>query len=292
MNEAWENFVEKLPENWYFNSPLLEYSKQDPQSKQKQRAYKTGGGARQRIRSKDPLQAGYYDIPHYKNTIKRLISYLSDNPLIVDMGCGDGRGVEILLELGVRRIIAVDFNESDLILLMQEIKNAQQSVLPVCASITDPPLIPENVDGAIMLEVAYTLENPLEAYLSCYRWLKAGGYAVVSNVAIEDYYIHAILNQDWEQLRRIVEEKRYMDTVGGQELLVNLYDADSTRKVAQNAGFKVIESHVVPATCGLLLHALRKSSQLGNDKIRLLELVDKAIINLPRIYIDILKKEY
>jgi SAM-dependent methyltransferase len=292
MDKVWKDFIEKLPENWYFDPPLVKYSKIDPQSKQNQEAYKIGGGARQRVRSKDPLQAGYYDIPYYRNIIKILRSYLSDNPLVVDMGCGDGRGVEILLEAGVSRIIAVDFNEIDLILLLQEIKNAQQSVLPVYASVTDPPIIPENVDAVIMLEVACTLENPLEAYLNCNRWLKAGGYAVVSNVAIEAYYVHAILNQDWEQLRRIAEEKKYLDKVGGQEVLVQLYDADRMRKEAQSAGFKIIESQIVPATCGILLHALRKSEQLSEDKIHLLETVDKAIIKLPRIYIDILKKEF
>jgi SAM-dependent methyltransferase len=291
MNHVWKDFIEKLPENWYFDPPLVKYSKIDPQSKQKQRAYEIGGGAHQRVRSKDPLQSGYYDISYYRNIIKRLLSYLSDNPIIVDMGCGDGRGVEILLEEGVQRIIAVDFNEMDLILLLQEIKNAKQSVLPIYASVTDPPIIPENVDAVIMLEVAYTFEDPLEAYLNCNRWLKAGGYAVVSNVAIESYYVHAILNQDWEQLRRIAEEKRYLDKVGGEEVLVHLYDADRMRKDAQSAGFKIIESHIVPATCGVLLHALRRSNQLGEDKIHLLESVDKAIIKLPRIYIDILKKE-
>jgi SAM-dependent methyltransferase len=292
MNREWKDFIDKLPENWYFDPPLVKYSKIDPQSKQKQEAYKIGGGARQRARSKDPLQAGYYDISYYRNVIKRLLLYLSDNPLIVDMGCGDGRGVEILFEAGVSRIIAVDFNEIDLIFLLQEIKNAQESVLPVYASVTDPPIIPENVDAVIMLEVAYTFENPLEAYLNCNRWLKGGGYAVVSNVAIEAYYVHAILNQDWEQLTRIAEEKRYLDKVGGQEVLVHMYDADRMRKDAQSAGFKIIESQIVPAACGLLLHALRKSNQLDKDKIHLLEAVDKAIIKLPRIYIDILKKDF
>lgn len=291
MNVIWRDFIEKLPENWCFNTPLVKYSKIDPRSKQKQSAYKTSGGAHQRVRSKDPLQAGYYDISYYRTIMKKLLSYLPDNSLIVDLGCGDGRGVEILLELGAQRIIAVDFNEVDLIHLLQEIENAQQSVLPVFASVTDPPLIPEGVDAVIMLEVAYTLENPLEAYLNCNRWLRAGGYAVVSNVAIEAYYVHAILNQDWEQVRRITEEKRYLDKVSGQEVLAHLYDADSMRRDAQSAGFKVIESQVVPATCGLLLHALRKSNQLGEDRIRLLETVEKSLIKLPRIYIDILKKE-
>ncbi len=290
MNNIWKDFIEKLPENWFLDPPLIKYSKVDPRSKQKLKAYKTGGGARQRLRSKDPLQAGYYDLIYYKTIIKKLLSYLLDNPLIVDLGCGDGRGTEILLELGVQRIIAVDFNEADLILLLQEIEKAQQCVLPVNASVTDPPLLSECVDAVIMLEVAYTLENPSEAYLKCNRWLKEGGYAVVSNVAIEAYYVHAILNQDWEQVRRIAEEKRYLDKVGGQDVLVQLYDADRMRKDAQSAGFELIDSQVVPATCGLLLHALRKSNQLGEDKIKLLDLIEKAFINLPRIYVNILRK--
>lgn len=291
MNGIWKDLIKKLPENWCFNAPLVEYSKIELQSKQKQRAYKTGGGSRQRIRSKDPLQAGYYDISYYRNIIKKMLSYLSNDPLIVDLGCGDGRGTEILLELGIEHIIAVDFNDLDLMLLLQEIDKAQQSVLPVYASVTDPPLLPEGVDAVLMLEVAYTLENPLEAYLNCNRWLKAGGYAVVSNVAIESYYIHAILNQDWEQVTRIAEERRYLDKVGGQEILAHLYDSERMHKDAQSAGFKIIESQVVPATIGILLHALRKSNQLGEDKIHLLETVEKTLINLPRIYVDILKKE-
>ncbi len=290
MNEIWREYIKELPENWNFRRPLLEYSKKDPDSRQKQKAYEKGGGARQRLRSKDPLQAGYYDIGYYRTFLRRLLSYLPGNPLMVDIGCGDGRGVEILLELGVKRIIALDFNETDLIHLMEEIGSAHQSVLPVCASVTDPPLLYENVDGAIMLEVAYTLENPLEAYLNCNRWLKAGGYVVVTNVAIEAYYMHALLNQNWEQLRRISEEKRYIDIIGGQEVMVNLYDADRMRNDALSSGFSIVESHIIPASCGLLLHALRKNRQLDNEKMQLLETVDKAMINLPRLYVDILQK--
>lgn len=291
MNDIWKDLVEKLPENWCYDPPIVKYSRIDPQSKQKQRAYETGGGARQRVRSRDPLQAGHYDISYYRTIIKKLLSYMRNNPLIVDLGCGDGRGVEILLDLGVERIIAVDFNERDLMLLLQEIGTGQKNVLPVCTSVSDPPLFPESVDGVIMLEVAYTLEDPMEAYLNCNRWLKPGGYAVVSNVAIEAYYVHAILNNDWEQVKRIAEEKRYLDKVGGQEVLAHLYDAERMRKDAQSAGFEIIKSEVVPATCGLLLHALRKSDQLGEEKLHLLETVEKAVIKLPRIYIDILKKE-
>lgn len=280
----------KCPENWFFDPPIVKYSKIDSRSRQKQNAYKTGGGARQRVRSKDPLQAGYYDIPYYKNIMKNLLSHLPNDPTVVDLGCGDGRGVEILLELGVQRIVAVDFNEVDLNLLYQEIEKAKNSVLPVHASVTDPPLLPGGFDAVIMLEVAYTLENPLEAYLNCNKWLKEGGYAVVSNVAIEAYYVHALLNQDWEQIRRISDEKKYLDKISGQEISAHLYDVKRMREEAQSAGFKIIESQVVPAGCGLLLHALRKSDQLGADKICLLEAIEKALIKIPRIYIDILKK--
>lgn len=292
MNEIWKDFIKTLPENWYFDSPLIKYLKLDPLSKQKQRAYKTGGSAHQRVRSKDHLQAGYYDVSYYKTTIRKMLTYLPDNPLFVDLGCGDGRGVEILLEFGVQHIIALDLNENDLILLVQEIPKAQQrNILPICASVTDPPLLEESVDAAVMLEVAYVLENPLEAYLNCNRWLKSGGFAIVSNVAIEAYYVHAILNQDWAQVRRIAKQNKYLDNVGGQEVLVNLYDADRMRNEAQNAGFKIIESHTIPAASSLLLHALRKSNEIGEDKIKLLQTVEKASISLPRIYIDILKKE-
>ncbi|OGM11203.1 hypothetical protein A2Z22_01820 [Candidatus Woesebacteria bacterium RBG_16_34_12] len=292
MNNIWKDSIKKLPEGWYFDPPMVKYLNVDPQSKQKQKAYIKGGGSRQRVRSKNPLQAGYYDVPYYRSIIKKLLSYLPDDPLFVDLGCGDGRGVEILLDSGVQRVIALDFNHSDLNLLFQEMeKEKQRCILPVCASVTDPPFLPENADAVLMLEVACIFDNPLVAYQNCYRWLRPGGYALITNVAIEAYYVHAILNQDWEQVRSIVEKKTYLDKVGGQEVSVHLYDADRMRNDAINAGFKIIESEVVPAPCSLLLHALRKSNQLGEDKISLLETVDKSLIKLPRIYIDILKKE-
>lgn len=293
MIGIWKDLIENLPENsqnWCFNPPVVKYSKKDLQSDQKQKTYITGGGAHQRVRSKNPLNASYYDLFYYRSIIKKMLSYLPDDPTIVDLGCGDGRGIEILLKLGVERLIALDFNHVDLSLLLQEIEKAQLCVLPVCASVTDPPLLSESANAAMMLEVAYTLETPLEAYLNCNRWLKPGGYAIVSNVAIESYYIHALLNQDWDQVKRIAEEKKYLDNLGGQDILVHLYDAERMRKDAQDSGFEIIESQVVPGIFGLLLHALQKSNQLNEDKIQLLETVEKLFINLPRIYIDLLKK--
>lgn len=292
MKSAWKDFLSALPNGWIFDPPVVHRLDIDFQVANVKAGYKRGGGSCQKFRSKDPFQAGYYDLPYYRAAISNLRTFLSKDPLVVDLGCGDGRGVELLLETGVSHIIAQDFNEDDLFRLWDGLEIPQRSfVLPVCSSVTDTPLLPGEADAVLMMEVAGSFEEPFDAYWALSRWLRDGGYALVSNYAREAYFVHGLLNRDWNQVRSIAKESRYMDRVGEQLMQVNLYTRESMVQASQKAGFKLVDSKIIPAGAGLLLHALRQTGELDEDKLPLLKTVAKNISSIPRLYFDILRLE-
>lgn len=293
MDVNWkEGIVEKLPTGWRYETSILFSSQGDGQAADKKRqAYVAGNGCSQRVRSRDKLQAGFYDMESYIKIIKQFVADLPKNGLIIDMGCGDGRIVEVLLGLGFTRIVALDFNSKDLGSLWNSLDlSDRHKVLPVCASITESSLLPGEADAVIMLEVAYTLKSPMDAYRNCNTWLHKDGRALISNVGIEAYFVHALLNGDWEQVARIAEKGRYEDKIGSNPIECHLFDSDDMGKLAEHSGFKRLFSTMVSAGPGLLIHALRKNNQLTENKISLLEKVAARNLGISRVHVDILQK--
>jgi SAM-dependent methyltransferase len=292
MNNTWEAFFDTLPEGWTVEPPLITPADRGANAPAAQAAYRLAGGCRQRGRSKEPLEAGYYDAIYYRRLISRLVPMLPADPLCVDLGCGDGRGTELLADFGVSRIIVQDFNKEDLLKVWDAASASDQlKVLPVYAPIDAPALWPRKADAVLMMEVAYTLENPLDGYMACNRWLRKGGYALVSNIAVGGYFVHALLNRDWHQVAQIAENAAYTDSVNGHPVSVHLYTSDLMQSHAREAGFEVVESHMVSAGAGLLLHAFRQAGELDDHRIPLLNSVAKTVSDIPRMWIDILRKE-
>lgn len=293
MDVNWkEGIVEILPTGWRYDTSIIFSSQWDKQATdEKQQAYIEGNGCSQRVRSRDKLQAGFYDLESYIKIIKQFVADLPKNGLIVDMGCGDGRIIEVLLGLGFTKIIALDFNSKDLGLLWNSLDATDQhKVLPVCASITESPFLTGEADAVIMLEVAYTLKSPIDAYRNCNALLRQDGRALISNVGIEAYFVHALLNGDWEQVARIAEKGKYEDKIGSNPIECHLFNSDDMAKLAELSGFKRLFSTIVSAGPGLLIHALRKNNQLMEGKTSLLEKVAARNLDISRVHVDILQK--
>ncbi|CAG0943402.1 hypothetical protein BROC_02283 [Candidatus Brocadiaceae bacterium] len=293
MDVNWkESIIEKLSAGWRYDSSILFSSQWDGQAGNENRqVFVAGNGCSQRVRSKDKLQAGFYDLESYRKIIKQFVADLPKNSLIIDMGCGDGRIVEVLLGLGFTRIIALDFNSKDLESLWGSLDvSDRHKVLPVCASITESSLLSGEADAVIMLEVAYTLKLPIDAYRNCNTWLHKDGRALISNVGIEAYFVHALLNGDWEQVARIAERGRYEEKIGSNPIECHLFNSEDMGKLAELSGFKRLFSTIVSAGPGLLIHALRKNNQLTENKISLLEKVAAKNLGISRVHVDILQK--
>ncbi len=256
-----------------------------------QAAYQQGEGAAQRERSQDTWQAGYYDMPWYRSMLVRMLRALPRADLVVDLGCGDGRFMRHLLSEGFRRVVGVDFNQGELARLHASLPPADgERVLLVCGDVAGAPLWPGRARGVLLLEVAYIQAEPLLMYERAYTWLQQGGLVLASNVAPEAYLMHALLNRDWRQVRRVVEESRYVDRVGGAPVEVHLFSRDRMTETAHEAGFDIVASEMIPGEAGLLLHALRQSRLPPAEWGHCLSALSRRGDGIPRLHVDLLRK--
>lgn len=286
-----QSVIERLPAGWDWRPPLVVRSEQIGAAEPQRVRYEKGGGCSQRLRSRDPTQAGYYDVKHYERVVTDLRARLGENPLVVDLGCGDGRVIEMLIRNRVSRIVAQDFNAGDLEALAETLNGeSRDRVLLVHASIADEPLLPGVADAALLIEVACCLTDPMDAYRAAHRWLRPNGYAIVANVAREAYLVHALLNGDFEQVQRVAEGCSYLDRVGGEPVSVHLYHPARMSAELESLGFERIERRVIPAGPALLMHARRTRSEPDERFLALVRSVAAAEIGIPRVHVDLVRK--
>lgn len=255
------------------------------------RAYRIDTGAGQLVPTASELSADRYDTPHYRVWIDRMVARLPQDAVVADLSCGDGRMISLLLAAGVNRILAQDSSESKLQRLWDALSSSERDrVHLVRGCVTETALRPGIADAVVMTEVANTLADPQCAYTHAAQWLKPGGLALISNVAVESYVMHALLNEDWDQVRRVVEEHRYVDTVGGQPVEVLLYPPHRMREDAAAAGLEVRDEGSITGSAAVLLHALHRAGVLGEESDPLLRAAADRVPHLPRLWIDLLQK--
>lgn len=285
--------LKHLPLGWKYIDNIF-YTEQYGETEEA-KAYSSADGCRQRERSSNLLQAGYYDMPFYREALGKVADVIPKTSCVVDLGCGDGRlSKEVLSSVPESRVVAIDFNPTDLKRLWAALSwDEKERITLICSSANKAFPWTDFADAVILSEVAYTLSDPLDAYRAAWRCLKPGGMAMVSNVSSQAYFAHALLNGDWGQVESILCEKKFVDTVRGQSehtVEVHLYDKGRMHRDAEAVGFEVLECMVVPAEPALLLHGMRLRGELSDEKISLLKEVSSQAAGIERIYISLLRK--
>jgi ubiquinone/menaquinone biosynthesis C-methylase UbiE len=286
-------FLERIPDGWQMDGPILFHALAG--LSQEADAYASAQGCQQRERSLDPFQSGYYDFVHYSRILGQMCAELPQDACVVDMGCGDGRFSKLVLNTMSRaRVIAVDFNASDLQRLWDTLDEEERERTTLVSASVDEVIPWDSVaDAVILSEVAYTLKEPIKAYHAAWRCLKLGGLAMVSNVAKQAYFVHALLNGDWTQIERILYESKYVDIVRGQNenrVEVHLYDVTRMRQEAEMSGFEVVDISPIPAEPSLLLHAMKIQKNAVDLSQNLLAKAATQHTGIDRLYISSLRK--
>ena len=122
---------------------------------------------------------------------EKLVEQLKLRPrdVVADIGCGTGYFCRRLAaKVGPHgRVLGVDIQPEMLNLLTNQMAAAGISnVVPVLGTITDPGLLTNSVDLALMVDVYHEFDHPFEMMQAITRALKPGGRVVFVEFRAED----------------------------------------------------------------------------------------------------------
>ena len=247
----------------------------------------------QRLRSTRKDQSGYYDWQWYAHQIDDIFGSMTDNPLVIDLGCGDGRfSSHVLNSQPGARVLCVEKNVQDLRSLRSSLDDNQlKNTQFVCCDINQLRGSNLQADLVICSEVLCVANEPQIGYQTIASLLEPEtGVALVSNVASESYLIHAMLNNDVPQVIRMLEENIYIDSAQNQkknEFTVRFFTPQERRRMEEQAGLTCYKTSTGTGATALLLHFLKNNSFNTDD---IVELASTPPTNeIPRIVLDWLK---
>ncbi len=117
-----------------------------------------------------------------------LLSLLSREWTVADLGCGTGNASELLAPL-VKRVVAVDQSQPMLAAAKKRLEGLK-NVEFVAGELTDLPLKDASVDVAVCMLVLHHVEKPTEALAEMRRIVRPGGVGLIVDMVEHDRAVY------------------------------------------------------------------------------------------------------
>lgn len=170
-------------------------------------------GCSQRRRSKNPEEPGYTDFDFYK---KKLL-FLETLPAklnIIDIGCGDGRITEYILNNTHHNILATDININDLKKIEADFAKHKDRFATLKIDANNIKNIGVKFDIIIAFEVLYILSRDIiKEVQQLIQICNNNGKLLISNPCFESYFIHALINNDNDSIQSLANNQSYHDLI-------------------------------------------------------------------------------
>ncbi len=186
-----------------------------------------------------------WEYPDYLEILKEYIGKERDG-VCADLGCGDGRFVKCLLDIGFTKIIAVESHYNSLVSLSKYLSeiNAHDKVLLVNSSIESLPFKDEVLDSFIAINVFYYLnEKQIIALEEAYRVIKKEGVAISTYHNYEALLLRALVFNGIEDFFNILDKGNYREVKDeNSPFRFNTEKPESEEGKYKEVGFEVCDS--------------------------------------------------
>jgi 2-polyprenyl-3-methyl-5-hydroxy-6-metoxy-1,4-benzoquinol methylase len=139
--------------------------------------------------------------------------------VFVDLGCGDGRFVRNLLQRGVKKIVALNYEIEPLESLLSTLTTEEKAcVAVICADVNEHPFHEQSFDFAIAWGLLSVTENFDQSLATTASLMKLNGLLLSADPILEQYLAYALVKQDTEEFKKILETRTRPSSWQNREL--------------------------------------------------------------------------
>lgn len=154
------------------------------------------------------------------NERKKFVSYLHNNPIILDFGCGQGRDLEIFSKLGINKLVGIDFSISQL-----ELAKQRKVARLVNTNFDNMPFRNKSFDGIwSCVTLLHTEESKMIPRITkIYNLLKKNGI----------FFISLQKGKRYKTIKR--------DKYNKVPMIIYYYEPEQIKKMLVQVGFEIID---------------------------------------------------
>lgn len=209
-------------------------------------------GNRLRELKSESFHLSFWETPIYVSILERFLSgqhaHLRDN-IVVDLGCGDGRFVEWLLDNGYQRIVAVDADIralENLLVLLDE-REGHERVMLVQANAETVQLPPGSAQLVLAIGVLYYLgSGHMDGLRNTSDLLAPGGLLVASDPDLEGAALKGLLFAGPEEFLRVMQTRTFEEITGDTVERFPAYTEEDMLAMLDATGFHHLSSSGIP----------------------------------------------
>jgi 2-polyprenyl-3-methyl-5-hydroxy-6-metoxy-1,4-benzoquinol methylase len=186
----------------------------------------------------------------------------------LDIGCGDGRFTEYLIEQGAERVVAADANIHSLRSLAEhaEQEGYRENVVIVHADASLVPVLDETIDLVLSMGVLYYMNDRFEDGLSALvSKLRPGGQLIASEPDIEGVSLKALVFEGTDDFVKVFTDRRFVETHDSEPSKFRAFAKSEIRSLYEDAGLEVT-GHQGLSLFPLLLAVRQARGEISDDE--------------------------
>ena len=211
-----------------------------------------------------------WETPYYKQAIWEFSDDVDlSSATALDVGCGDGRFTEYLIEQGAERVVAADANIHSLRSLAEhaEQEGYRENVVIVHADASLVPVLDETIDLVLSMGVLYYMNDRFEDGLSALvSKLRPGGQLIASEPDIEGVSLKALVFEGIEDFVEVFTDRRFVETHDSEPSKFRAFAKSEIRSLYEDAGLEVT-GHQGLSLFPLLLAVRQARGEISDDEI-------------------------